>query len=143
VRKSICVAVAAALLAGCGDSSDGSAVNQSAAKPAQPKKKAAYCFFKDQETKDWAASRDKEGNIVVKGKAYRSDPRYQAILGPPAVNGATVEVSPTIQQNATGYAAPENWWDVNTTIPDSAGIETVIVRCGQRSVAELKLAPGA
>jgi hypothetical protein len=61
------VAGAAALLMSCGQSS-GSA-NQAAAAPPKPKKKPAYCFFKDPETKGWAAARDKDGNIVVKGKA--------------------------------------------------------------------------
>jgi len=128
----------AAALAACGQSSDNGGSNQAAAKP-PPKKKASYCFFKDADTKGWAASRDKDGNIVVKGKAYRSDPRYQALLGPPTVTGTTVELSPTIQQNATGYAAPDNWWDVTATIPNSAAVDSVKVSCGPKTLADLKV----
>ena len=135
------VLIGASALAACGQSTDNEAANQAAANTAQPKKKVAYCFFKDQETKDWSAARDKEGNITVKGKAFRSDPRYQALLGPPTVTGTTAEISPTIQQNATGFAAPENWWDVSSTIPNSAAIETVKVSCGAKTLAELKVAP--
>jgi hypothetical protein len=141
MRKSTLLLGAAALLTGCGQSSDDSAAKQAAANAAQPKKKAPHCFFKDNETKAWAASRDKSGNIVVKGKAYRSDPRYQAILGPPVVTGTSVEISPTIQQNATGYAALENWWDVTATIPNSAAIDTVTVICGPKTVGEFRVPP--
>ena len=92
MRRSIVLASAAALLGGCGRSDDGAA-NQAAANAAQPKKKAAHCFFKDSETKDWKASRGKDGNIVVKGKAYRSDSRYQALLGPPEVTGTRASIA--------------------------------------------------
>jgi hypothetical protein len=138
IRQSMML-LGAAALAACGQSADNAAANQAAANAAQPKKKPSYCFFKDNETKGWAASRGKDGNIVVKGKAYRSDPRYQALLGPPTVTGNTAEVSPTIQQNATGYAAPENWWDVTATIPNSAAVDTVTVSCGPKTLAELKV----
>src|SRR6185369_9562354 len=114
--RPLIIAAGAAMLAGCGQAGN-EAANQAAANAAQPKKKAAYCFFKDSETKDWAASRGKDGNIVVKGKAFRSDPRYQALLGEPTVTGTIVEISPSIQQNGTGYAAPENWWDMTANIP--------------------------
>jgi hypothetical protein len=138
IRQSMML-LGAAALAACGQSADNAAANQAAANAAQPKKKPSYCFFKDNETKGWAASRGKDGNIVVKGKAYRSDPRYQALLGPPTVTGNTAEVSPTIQQNGTGYAAPENWWDVTATIPNSAAVDTVTVSCGPKTLAELKV----
>jgi hypothetical protein len=138
IRQSMML-LGAAALAACGQSADNAAANQAAANAAQPKKKPSYCFFKENETKDWAASRGKDGNIVVKGKAYRSDPRYQALLGPPTVTGNTAEVSPTIQQNGTGYAAPENWWDVTATIPNSAAVDTVTVSCGPKTLAELKV----
>jgi hypothetical protein len=126
-------------LAGCGQSSEQLAANQATA--ATPKKKPAHCFFKEADTKDWAASRDKDGNISVKGKAYRSDPRYKALLNPAAVTGATAEIAPTIAQNDTGYGAPDNWWDITATIPDSAAVDTVKVMCGARTIAELKVAP--
>ena len=129
----------AGLLTACGQSSD-TAANQAAARtPAPQKKKSSYCFFKDPETKGWAASRGKDGDIVVKGKAYRSDPRYQAVLGTPTVTGNAAEVSPIIQQNATGYAAPENWWDLTATIPNSAAVTSVKVSCGSKTLAEFNL----
>ena len=133
--------VSALALAGCGQSGDGASANEAAANAVQPKKKPAYCFFKDAETKAWAASRDKDGNIVVKGKAYRSDPRYKAVLNPATVTGTSAELSPTISQNDTGYAAPENWWDVSATIASSAGIDTVKVSCGAKTLADLKVPP--
>jgi hypothetical protein len=139
----ILILTGAAVLAGCGQASDNAPSNEAAANTAQPKKKAAYCFFKDHETKAWAASRGSDGNIMVKGKAYRSDPRYKAVLGEPVVNGSTAEIAPSIVQNDTGYAAPENWWDVSATIPNSAAVETVTISCGNKSLAELKVAAKA
>jgi hypothetical protein len=126
-----------AALAGCGPSADNPPANQAAAAPPQPK--VPYCFFKDSETKGWSASRDKDGNIVVKGKAFREDSRYKALLGPPAVSGTSVEVRPTITVNDTGFGAPENWWSIEATIPDSAAIDSVNVRCGAKTLAELKV----
>jgi hypothetical protein len=134
--------LSALALSGCGQSQDSTATNKAEAAP-KPKKKATYCFFKDSETKSWAAARDKDGNIVVKGKAYRSDPRYQALLGPPVVTGTSVEISPTIQQNATGYAAPDNWWDVTATIPNSAAVDMVTVSCGPKTLGAFKVPPKA
>ena len=142
MRKSTILLTAAAALGACGQSGDNAAATNNAANAAAAEKpKPAYCFFKDSETKAWAAKRGKDGTIVVKGKAYRSDPRYQALLGPPTVTGNTAEVSPTIQQNATGYAAPDNWWDMTATIPNSAAADTVDVKCGDKTLAELKVAP--
>jgi hypothetical protein len=135
--RKLFVLSAVGALAACGPSTDDAPANQSAT--AQPKKKVPYCFFKDSETKDWAASRDKDGNVVVKGKAFREDSRYKALLGPPIISGTNVEVAPTITVNNTGYGAPENWWEIKTTLPDSAAIDTVNVRCGAKSIAELKV----
>jgi hypothetical protein len=134
---------AAAMLVGCGQAGDTSSANEAAANKVQPKKKPAYCFFKDSETKAWAASRDKDGNIVVKGKVYRSDPRYKALLNPPTVSGASAEIAPTIAQNDTGYGAPENWWDVTATIAGSAAVDSVKVSCGAKTLAEIKVPPKA
>ena len=141
MRKFMILACAAASLGACGQSSDNQAANEAAANAAQPKKKVPYCFFKDSETKDWKASRGKDGNIIVSGKAYREDSRYRAVLGEPVVNGTTAEIAPTLQQNDTGYGAPENWWDMTATIPNSASVDTVDVKCGDKTVAELKVAP--
>lgn len=138
MRRLILV-LGAVALASCGQSGNDTSANQEAA--AQPKKKPAYCFFKDAETKDWAASRDADGNILVKGKAYRSDARYKALLNPATVAGTTAEITPTIAQNDTGYGAPENWWDLSATIPNSATVDTVRVNCGPKTLAELKVAP--
>src|SRR3982751_5898581 len=138
MRKSI-VVLGAAALAACGQSND-EAANLAAAKAAAAKKpKPAYCFFKDPDTKGWAASTDKDGNVVVKGKAYRQDPRYMALLGQPVVTGTSAEVSPSITVNNTGYGAPENWWDLSFTIPNSIAVQKVTVRCGSRVLAELQV----
>ena len=141
MRTSIILACAAAGLSACGQSTGNEAANQAAANAAQPKKKAAYCFFKDSEIKSWAASRGKDGNVVVKGKAYREDSRYRAVFGEPTVTGTIAEIAPTLQQNDTGYGAPENWWDMTATIPNSAAVDTVDVKCGDKTIAELKVAP--
>lgn len=136
MRKVIFVVGAAAALFGCGQSSEKPAANQAAA---QPKKKPAYCFFKDEETKSWAASRGKDGNITVKGKAHVKDPRYKAVLGTPTLSGTRAELAPSISQNDTGYASQEDWWDLSAIIPNSTSIDTVTVRCGDKALAELKV----
>ena len=117
--------------------------NRVAANAQPKKKKPSYCFFKDAETKGWAASRGKDGNIVVKGKAYHEDGRYKALLGPAEVTETTAALAPTIAVNDTGYSARDNWWDVSATIPNSAAIDTVNVRCGEKLLAELKVKPKA
>jgi len=133
------IAGAAALLLGCGKSDN--AANQTAAQPV--KKKVAHCFFKDSETKGWAASRGKDGNIIVKGKAYRSDSRYQAVLGPPEVSGSTASIAPTITPNMGAFGAEDDWWDVKATIPNSSGVDTVTVTCGPKTLATLTVKPKA
>ena len=138
--RKLMLLIGAGALAGCGGSDD-QATNQVAKAPA--KKKAAYCFFKEPDTKAWSAKRDKDGNIVVKGKVYRSDPRYKAVLNPATETGTSAELSPTIGQNDTGYAAPENWWDVTATVANSAAVDTVKVSCGAKTLAEFKLPPKA
>ena len=137
MRKSILLVSAVAVLAGCNSSGD-DAANQAAANAAAaaPKKpKPAYCFFKDSETKDWSAKRGKDGDITVKGKAYRLDGRYKAVLNPATVSGTTADIAPTILPNDTGFSAPENWWPLSATIPNSATVTTVNVRCGSKTVA--------
>lgn len=138
MRQSI--VLAAAFVAGCNQAADNAAANVTNTAAAQ-KPKPKYCFFKDNETKEWSASRDKDGNIVVKGKAYRADPRYQALLGAAAVTGTAARIAPTIVQNGTGYGAPDNWWDLTATIPNSSAVESVTVECGAKSLAELKVPP--
>ena len=138
MRKSIILAASAAVLAGCGQSSDNSSgANAGANASAAEAPKPAYCFFKDSETKGWAAKVDKTGNVVVSGKAYREDSRYKALLSPATVNGSTAEVAPTIGQNDTGFGAPDDWWDVSETIPNSQSVDTVTVKCGDNVLATL------
>ena len=138
--RSLLIAAGATLLAACGQTADKKAEANTVQ---QPKKKVGYCFFKDKETKGWAASRGKDGNITLKGKAYRSDSRYQAVLGAPEISGTTASLSPTIIQNNTGYGAEDNWWDVSATIPNSAAIDTVTVTCGAKTIATLAVKPKA
>ena len=139
MRKSMILLGAAAGLAACGQSSDNAAASNEAAanSAAAEKPRPAYCFFKKDETKGWAAKVDKDGNVVVSGKAYRSDGRYKAELQPATVSGTTAEVSPTVTVNDTGYAAPENWWDVSETIPNSQAVTSVEVKCGADTIATL------
>jgi len=137
--RKILFVLSAAMLAGCGQSGGDGAGNQAPANSAAaPKPKAPHCFFKDSETKGWAASRAADGNLVVKGKAYRSDPRYKAVIGKVATGPQKVIVWPTIEQNS-GYAAPDNWWDVTTTIPNTSALGTVEVQCGEKVIADLKV----
>jgi hypothetical protein len=137
--RNIVLATVAGALVGCSptDEADNQA-NASVNSAAQPKR-AAYCFFKDDETRGWSAAADAQGNVVVKGKAYRSDPRYMAVLGEPQVVGSSAEIAPSIGPNTTGFAAPENWWDVSATIPNSTSVTTVSVRCGKKVLAELPI----
>jgi len=141
MRTPLVLLGAAGWLSACGQSSDDAAANQAASNAAQPKKRPAYCFFKDSETKGWAASRGKDGNITVKGKAYRQDSRYQAVLGPPEVSGTTATIAPTITQNMTAYGAEDDWWDVTATIPNSSAVDTVNVTCGDKTLATLAVKP--
>lgn len=141
MRKTFCL-FGAAVLAGCGQSTENAAANNGAANSAAAEKpKPAYCFFKDSETKGWAAKRGKDGNIVVTGKVYREDSRYKALLNPATVTATKAEIAPTITVNDTGYGAPDNWWDVKATIPDSTAVDTVDVTCGAKTLAELKVPP--
>ncbi len=137
MRTFIILAWGAAALAACGQSTDESSTNAAVKAAAPEKPRPAYCFFKPAETKAWTAKVDKDGNVRVSGKAYREDPRYKALLSPARVSGTTAEVAPTITVNDTGYAAPENWWNVSETIPGSAAVTDVIVKCGADTLAKL------
>jgi hypothetical protein len=139
MRTSVILFGAAAALAGCGQSTENNTPQKAAANTASAEaaKPAAYCFFKDSETKDWKAKLDKSGNVVVSGKAYRQDSRYKALLSPATVSGTKAEVAPTIAQNDGGYGAPGDWWDVSETIPNSQAVATVIVKCADETLATL------
>lgn len=140
MRNSIIFAGVVSLVSACGQQGSGNSPateaatnNVAAAAPA----KVAYCFFQDGETKGWKASTDKSGNVVVTGQAYREDSRYKALLEPAKLSGTSAQVSPTIAQNDTGFGAPANWWKLSETIPDSKAVSTVIVRCGDKTLATL------
>lgn len=138
MRKFLAVLGVAGLVTACGRTNDNPAANQAAA---QPKKKPTYCFFKDEEMKDWAATRDKDGNITVQGKAHVKDPRYKAVLGAPTINGTTAELSPSITQNDTGYGAQGDMWDLAAALPNSAAITVVTITCGEKTAARLEVPP--
>ena len=135
MHRTILLLCTTAALTACNQSAD-NAANATADKVAPKEKRSPYCFFKDEETKGWKAAVDKTGNVTVTGKAHVKDARYKAELGQPEVTGASAEVWPTITVN-TGYASPDNWWDVSFTIPDSAAVESVTVRCGRKTMASL------
>jgi hypothetical protein len=138
MRKSIVLLVAALGLAGCSPAQDQSAdaVNKAAA--AKPKR-AAYCFFKDEETKGWSVTVAANGDVTVKGRAHVKDPRYSAQMGTAEVTGAAARIAPTVGPNTTGFRSPDNWWDVSATIPGSAAVATVTVECGRKVLAELEV----
>ena len=124
-----------AALAGCGNSGESSA-DQKAVAPAKPQKAPAFCFFKDPEMKGWAAKRDSQGNIVLTGKAHVKDSRYEAVMGSPEISGTSASIAPSLNQNM-GYEAPDDWWDLKTTIPNSSAVTKVTISCGARTVAAL------
>src|SRR5512135_2200989 len=128
---------AAAGLAACGGKGENSASNEAATNAGTAAKPAAYCFFKDPETKEWKAKTDKDGNVVVTGKALAEDARYKALLAPASVSGRSAEVAPTITTNDTGFAAPGNWWSLSETIPNSQALTSVTVKCGDETLASL------
>ena len=134
-----CCLTAAMLLAACSDQPAEQAASNQAAAP-EPAK-APHCFFKDSETKDWAA-RVQGDTVVVTGRAFRSDARYKAVLLEPEVDGAVAVIRPSISTNDTGFASEGNWWDVTASIP-APGLDTVEVRCGKKVVASLALAAKA
>lgn len=120
--------------AGCSPAAEEQAQNQAAAPRPE---KVPHCFFKDADTKDWSA-RVEGDQVVVKGRAFRSDARYKAVLLEPKVEGSVAVLRPSISANDTGFAAEGNWWDLTASIP-AAGLEKVEVRCGKKVVASLDL----
>lgn len=141
MRTSIALTCALAGLTGCNQAADQPAANKATANAAAPANQPVFCFFKDEETRNWAASTDAKGNIVVKGKAHVKDARYKAQLGEPENDGTTARVWLSIGANS-GYASPDDWWDVSATIPAGSGIQQVSVMCGEKSVADLPLKKG-
>lgn len=139
LRKWMILVGAAVGLASCGSSPENSAAGKASANEPTKAPKAAYCFFKDDETKEWKAKPDSNGNVVVTGKALAEDARYKAVLAPASVSGTTAEIAPTITTNDTGFAAPGNWWALNETIPNSQAIMAVTVKCGDETLASLSV----
>ena len=138
MRRILVLLGAATALAGCGSSSGNQAgENVEANSAAAEKPRPAYCFFKDSATKAWKASVDKSGNVVVTAKGYAEDPRYKAVLSPATVSGTSAEIAPTLAQNDTGFASPDNWWAMSQTIPNSTGVGSVTVKCGDETLATL------
>ena len=100
-----------------------------------PKERPPHCFFKDSELAGWALE-VADGKAVVTGRAFRSDPRYKAVLLEPRVAGSVAEVRPSIANNDTGFAAEGNWWDLKAELP-ADGLVKVEIRCGEKLVASL------
>jgi hypothetical protein len=142
MNRSIIVLGAAVSLAGCGQQAqqESNAANTAAAAPA--KKHPTYCFFKDADTKGWAASRGADGSIAVNGKVRIEDRRYMGSLSDFDVSGSTAQIWLTMAPNNTGSGVLENWWDVGGTIPGAAAADKVSVMCGKKTIAELPLKKG-
>ncbi len=143
MRKSILVIGAAIAAASCNQGTEttanqaNAAANAAAARPKHP----TYCFFKDSDTKGWAASRDAAGNITLKGKGHLDDNRYAAELSQPEISGTSASLWLTMGPNTGAYGAPENWWDVKASIPNASAIDSVTIMCGTKTVAQLKVPP--
>ena len=137
MHKTIILLGASAGLAACGGQAENSASNEASTNVGAAAKPAAYCFFKDPETKEWKAKVDKDGNVVVTGKALAEDARYKALLAPASVSGRSAQIAPTITTNDTGFAALGNWWSLSETIPNSEALTSVTVKCGDETLATL------
>ena len=140
--RALLLAGVVAALAGCNQAGENAAGNVGTNAVASAPKHPTYCFFKDPDTKGWAASRDAAGNISVKGKGHLDDNRYAAELSQPEISGTSASLWLTMGPNTGAYGAPENWWDVKTSIPNSGAIDSVTIMCGTKTVAQLKVAKG-
>ena len=140
MRRSIVALSALYFLAACDQAAESPAANNAVAKAAEPaKKRPTYCFFKNADAKGWAASRDASGNVAVKGQARIADRRYMASLSESEIEGDKARLWLTMAPNTTGTGAPDDWWAVTGTVPNSAGAASVTVLCGKKVVAELPL----
>src|SRR5689334_5196396 len=119
-----------AILGACHQAESNTATNEAANSVATAPKHPTYCFFKDSATKGWSASRDAQGNVIVKGKGHLDDTAYMAQLGEPEIAGKTATLWLTMGTNTGATGAPENWWDVKATIPNAAAIDSVTIMCG-------------
>lgn len=140
MRRSIVALSALCCLAGCDRAAEQPAANTAAAKAEEPaKKRPSYCFFKDADTRGWAASRDATGNATVKGQARIADRRYMASLSESETEGDKARLWLTMAPNTTGTGAPDDWWAVTGTVANSADATSVTILCGKKVVAELPL----
>lgn len=139
--RSIILLGAAAVIAGCNQAAQEPARNVAANSAVATVKHPTFCFFKDEETKDWKASADAKG-VTVSGKAHVKDGRYKAVLGDPEIAGTQASAWLTIGTNDTGYSADEDWWDLSAKIPPGTAVESVSVMCGKKTIAQLALKKG-
>lgn len=139
MRKSILLLATALGLAGCNQAVENQSATANANAASAKPKRAAYCFFRDEETKGWSVEAAANGDVTVKGRAHVKDPRYSAQLGEAEVMGTNARIAPTVGPNTTGFRSVDNWWDVSATIPNSARVESVTVECGKKVLAELKV----
>ncbi len=137
MRRKLLLLGAVAALTSCNQEPTAAVGNAAANVAASKPKHGTYCFFKDEEAKGWKTSLDPKGNVTVAGKMHVKDARYKAELGQPEVAGTRAELWPTLVVNDTGYASPDSWWDVRFTIPNSAAVTVVAIRCGSKTKAEL------
>jgi hypothetical protein len=142
MRREILLLGTLAALASCDQAADNGAGNVAGNAAAAKPKHGSYCFFRDEEAKGWKTSFDRSGNVTVAGKMHVKDARYKAELGQAEVTGTSAELWPTLVVNDTGYASVDNWWEVRFTIPNSAAVTTVAIRCGSKTKAELSVKRG-
>ena len=131
-----------ALMAGlpsCGQQSDTEPAANASVNREATAEHPRFCFFKDEETKGWAAKRGPSGDIAVSGKAHVKDSRYQATLGSPEMAGTTAKLWLSINPNSGTYGATDDWWDVSATVPGGAAVTDVTVMCGPKAIAQLKV----
>ena len=139
MRKSIVLLCGVSLVAGCNPSEapDANAA-ANATNAAAARKPKHYCFFRKEDSKGWAASRDADGNVTVTGKVHTRDPRYKGELGQPEVTGTSAKVWVSYLQNNDQYRSADDWFDLSFTIPGSKAVQNVAVGCdAQRTLAEL------
>jgi len=140
MRKAVFLVAVAATLSGCGQAGEDNKATNQANGAAPAKKHPTYCFFPDPaDNKGWAAKTDTDGNVIVSGKAHYADRRYMARLSQSDVTGKTASVWLTATTNTTGSGAVDDWWDVDTTIPNSSAVTEVKVMCGKHVFADLQV----
>ena len=139
MRSTLLIVAMVALLSGCDQTSETPPTANASKNEAAAVQHPSFCFFKDEETKGWAAKRAANGDVAVSGKAHVKDSRYQATLGSPDVSGSTAKLWLSINPNSGAYGAADDWWDVAATLPAAAGVTDVTVMCGPKAIAQLKL----